>query len=86
MIRGNEVKTCLKCKETLDVVLFGKDENSTDGLKYCCKSCWNKINRLYYEKDPERYKEHHRKSYLKNLGKRLDYQKKYYKSKKAKCS
>lgn len=33
------MKTCNKCKETLDLSCFHRDNNAPDGLKYTCKAC-----------------------------------------------
>lgn len=43
-------KTCCTCKETKNILEFGKDKNSKDGLKKRCKLCRKKECHDYYHK------------------------------------
>lgn len=51
-------KQCTKCKETKDLVRFGKDKKSKDGYKSSCLDCnRSKLNdnaRKWYQSNPEK--------------------------------
>lgn len=73
---------------------FGKDKNTNDGLKSCCRLCRKKESATYYDKNKETIKKQVKKyciinkvklgiqkktAYLENSKEILKYQKEYYK-------
>src|ERR1700687_81641 len=50
-------KICTKCESTKDVINFGKDNRTKDGLKVWCKSCRSESNKTHSVKYKERRKE-----------------------------
>lgn len=49
-------KRCQHCGEILPESEFYKDKNMKDGLKYCCKKCWNKMQWEYQKKAAQKKK------------------------------
>lgn len=42
------LKLCTTCGVDKPLDCFGKQSKNKDGLKYCCKSCFKKRNKLRY--------------------------------------
>lgn len=87
------MKKCSRCKIEKNENEFGKNKRSNDGLWCYCKQCvsiigkidrenkkdiLNEKSRLYREKNPEKFKECCRKSYLKHQEKKIAFQRQYY--------
>ena len=47
-------KTCSKCGETKPVVEFYNNKKSADGLRSCCKACWNAAANARYKANPDK--------------------------------
>jgi hypothetical protein len=91
-------KTCSKCKQQKSLDMFYKLAKAKDGLSYWCKECWhkekeahrlthkedyNRRNREYRSRHPDRIYEIKRSSYLKRreyyLAQNKEYNKNRYK-------
>lgn len=81
------MKRCNKCGRELDESMFHKNRESKDGLTSFCKDCRNRLNKLYYENNPDvlerkkqyskMYRETHkqqRKEYMDKYSKRPEVQ------------
>lgn len=55
------MKTCSKCKESKDELMFYKRKTAKDGLLGQCKECHNQESAKYYESHKEIVNEHSRK-------------------------
>lgn len=93
MKSGSSVKTCSKCKESVNVENFHKDKSRVSGLRSYCKSCdyayaayWRDKNiektreqaKIRYSKNPEKIKEKNREYKSKNVEKLKKYRKERY--------
>jgi len=58
-------KNCSGCKEQLPTDAFGMLTGTKDGLNRRCKDCMNKANRATQAKDPDRFHNQRRTSWLK---------------------
>ena len=72
------MKTCTRCKETLVLAEFRKQQSTKDGLKYYCKKCDNVIAKKYYEKNKKKIITKVTQWQKDNPAKVRDYKKSYY--------
>ena len=68
------VKKCSKCKTIYLKSNFHKNKNMKDGLQPHCISCVKRIQKQYYNENPDR----RRKYYLENRDRLLNKQKFFY--------
>lgn len=59
------MKKCSHCQIVKELCLFPKDKNRKQGVHVYCKDCYNKKNREYRLKNPERWKRQKEKNFLK---------------------
>lgn len=74
------MKICTKCNQNLDNSLFPKNKRFKDGLNSICKSCINKQNKKYRDKNKSKFNQMRRKYYQKNIDKMRAEKRKYYQS------
>ena len=56
------MKLCSKCRNTKSLTEFYRNQSQPGGYHYYCKPCKNEADKEYKSRDPDRYREHARKS------------------------
>jgi hypothetical protein len=69
-----EKKICSKCKIEKDDIDFGKSNRTKSGLRSECKKC----RIVFQQENKDKLKEYHKKNYINNRERKINYQKKYY--------
>lgn len=72
-------RCCRRCLREFPATTehFNRDKSRQDGLHQWCKTCVYERHRQRHTEDPEKYREHRRRLYLKNLEKERAKQRKY---------
>jgi hypothetical protein len=81
-----KLKTCIHCKEKKQINCFSLDKRLKDGHRSTCKSCLNKKNKIYTEKNKERIYSKNKLYRECNKDKMKKLLKKYYQENKEKLS
>jgi hypothetical protein len=75
------MKTCQRCKKTKKLDEFNKNRAESDGLQRYCRGCQKEAIKEWRKNNPERSKEHSKKTSRDFREKHPDYNKEYYRKK-----
>jgi len=72
------MKICTKCLKNKDLIEFGKQTKTKDGLTTYCRSCINKNRSIIYQNNKLKEREYHRQYKIENPDKFKKYKSNYY--------